>query len=481
MNTIEPVVHDEPQSTTRPGHTGATPAKAVAGAKVMALQAHALAHESHAAAAQAVVGELATQLSCERVSLALYRHGRLQLVAMSGQPDIDARQAAVRAVVAAMDEAMAQRCLIVYPLPPGCSPTVAVAHAALAPVITGATLCSVPVLDAKRPLGALLFERRHGFDAEAIALARDAADFVAPVLALRHRLEHTLAARLRRVLAPGGDGRGLFRLSPTQLAVLATLALVAAAAAVPGSFRVAAPARVEGVGQRVIAAPVDGFVHAAPLRPGASVKEGELLLALNQDTIALERDKWRSEVAQLEKHYRDALSKDDAALIVIGRSKLDQAQAQLDLAMLQLERMQLKAPFDGVLLAGDWSQAQGAPVKRGQELMTMAPSQGYRVVVEVAEQDVAPLRLGQSVQLLFGAFAQQTVTATVTRVAPVASVVDGRNVFEVDADITDAADASLRPGLRGVARIAIEERSWGWVWWHRASQWARRTWWQLLS
>ena len=205
-----------------------------------------------------------------------------------------------------------------------------------------------------------------------------------------------------------------------------------------------------------------------------------MLVTLDDHDLKLEREKSSTEIAQLDKLYREALTKDDAAQIVIARSKLEQAQAQLGLVQSQLERSQLKAPFDGVLLSGDLTQSIGMPVKRGQELMTVAPDRSFRVVAEVDEQDVGALRNGQRVQVLFAALALDTVTATVTRIAPVATTLDGRNVFEVDGRIQGSADA-LRPGLRGVARIDIERSTLGRVWWHRASQWARRTLWRVLG
>jgi multidrug resistance efflux pump len=248
-------------------------------------------------------------------------------------------------------------------------------------------------------------------------------------------------------------------------------------------FRVVAPVRVVGAGQQVIAAPVDGFVQSVLLRPGQPVKAGEVLVTLQDRELQLERDKLGAEITQLDNLYRDALTRDDAAQIVIARSKREQVQAQLDLVLSHIERTQLRSPINGVLIAGDLSQALGMPVKRGQELLTVAPDTAYRIVAEVDEQDVAPLREGQRGRVLFGAFAQRNVQMLVTRIAPVASVVDGRNVFEVDGSVELDADAAagelLRPGLRGVVRIDVEERALGATWWQRARHGLQRAWWRI--
>jgi hypothetical protein len=447
---------------------------------VLTLQARALAHERFRSAATSVVTELALRMGCERVCIGFYRQGRLRIGAMSGTADTGAQRSIARAIVGAMEEALDQASMVMHPLPQGNSLTVTLAHAELAQLNGQLSICSVPIVGRRRAYGALLFERREAFDARAVEAAKDAALFVGPVLELKHRIEQPLGGRIVDAVSPRRGGAALFRLGTWQVGGAAAALVLLVAALWPVSYRVVAPARVEGEGQRIVAAPVDGFVLSAALRPGETVRAGQVLLALDDRDLALERGKSNAEIAQLDHLYREALTKDDAAQIVIARSKLEQAQAQLGLVQSQLERIQLRAPFDGVLLSGDLTQSIGMPVKRGQELMTLAPDLSFRVVAEVDEQDIADLRNGQRAQVLFGAFAQDSLAMTVTRIAPMATTLDGRNVFEVDGRV-EGATAELRPGLRGVVRIDIARSLQGWVWWHRAGQWMRRTLWRVLG
>ena len=447
---------------------------------VLALQAHALAHQRFAAAATAVATELAQRLGCDRVSIGLRRGGQVRVEAMANTADIAAQQNAVLALAAAMDEAIDQACTLVHPLPQGSSPSVTQAHSQLARVNGQASICTVPIIERGAAIGAILCERRDAFDAHAVEVIQDAACFVGPVLELKHSLDQPLFTRMAAALTPRADRPGSFTLRPWHAG--APLCAVAAliVAFWPATFRVVAPARAEGAGQRVIAAQSDGYVRTVALRPGDPVKAGQLLVTLEDQDLALERNKWSTELSQLDKLYREALTKDDAAQIVIARSKIEQAQSQLELVQRQFERAQLISPVDGVLLSGDLSQSVGMPVKRGQELMTVAPDKSFRIVVEVDEQDIAALRQGQRARVLFAALSDAPLAVTVTRIAPVASAIDGRNVFEVDGRIDGPADG-LRPGLRGIARIEIEPRSLGWVWWHRAGQWTERTLWRVLG
>ncbi|MDD2667066.1 hypothetical protein [Zoogloea sp.] len=65
---------------------------------------------------------------------------------------------------------------------------------------------------------------------------------------------------------------------------------------------------------------------------------------------------------------------------------------------------------------------------------------------------------------------------TVTRITPMAMAVEGHNVFEVEAVLASIPD-SLRPGLRGMARITVGREPLLWAWTHRLTDWIRLEWW----
>lgn len=443
---------------------------------LLVVQSRALSQTHFEAAAASALADLAALLPCDRVSLGLLRGGRMQLCAVSGTTDPGTRHSASQRLQQALQEALDQRCSIVHPLPPDTRGHAHPAHDALAQHNGGLSICTLPVLMGQQAAGALLFERPGGFDARTLQLAQDAALFIGPLLVLRQRAESTWRARVDRALGRGGSTPGPRPLR-WALAAVATAALVLGAWPTP--YRVVAGARVEGEVQRVLAAPVDGFVRTVGARPGDAVTAGQVIVQLEDQDLTLEREKWASEIAKLDKQYRDALSKEEAAPIVIAASRLDEARAQLALAQRQVERTALRAPFDGVLISGDLSQSIGMPVKRGQELVTLATDHAFRIVAEVDEQDIAALRPGQPAQVLFAAL-PQPLPFTVARIAPVATTAEGRNVFEVEGSGAAGAD-SLRPGLRGVAKIDTDSSFVAAVWWRRAAQWLRHTAWRLAD
>ena len=121
-------------------------------------------------------------------------------------------------------------------------------------------------------------------------------------------------------------------------------------------------------------APFEGYIADAPRRAGDVVRVREVLCALDDRDLKLERLKWRSQREQYVKQYQEALAQRNAALVQIITAQIAQAEAELALVEDHLERAQLRAPFERLVVSGDLSQSIGAPVERGKVLFEVAPS-----------------------------------------------------------------------------------------------------------
>jgi multidrug efflux pump subunit AcrA (membrane-fusion protein) len=304
--------------------------------------------------------------------------------------------------------------------------------------------------------------------AQQLSLLDSLACVIGPLLALSHRAERSWAVHSADVV------RVHWRRNLVPKLVL--LAGLVAAAWCPLSYRVGAPAHIEGEVQRVVAAPMDGFLHKSHVRPGDTVRAGDLLVELANQDLLLEQRKWESALSQHENGFAAALARADRGQFVITQGKASEARAHLELVRRQLGRTRLIAPIDGVVIKGDLSQALGAPVQRGDALLTLAPAERYRLIVKVDERDIASVKAGQRGQLALASLPGSALDFVVERVTPVATVHDGRNSFEVEARLLAAAPL-LRPGLQGVAKIDAGERSAIWIWGHRGADWLRLALW----
>lgn len=445
---------------------------------VVEIQAAVLAHDGLAEAATALATELAKATRSARVTVGWLEGGGARVIALSHGADFDARQGLFDKLGAAMDEAIEQGALLIVPSADAAASFVTLAHEELRGVL-GGTVCTVPLFAEGRALGAITLERREGaFEPTTTGFCEDLACLIGPVLELKRKSARSPGA----VLLESARGAAAKLVRPgyprAKLATLAAVAAVLAATLIPVQYHIGAPARLEASVQRVVVAPIDGFLAQVNVRPGDAVRTGQVLAELALQDLEVERTKRQSELTQHENVYRAALARADRAQLVINQAKASEAEAQLKLLESQIERARIRAPFDGIVIKGDLVQALGSPLQRGEALLTLAPDERLRLIVEVDERDIAHVRADLRGRLSLAAIPGDVLDFVVVRILPVAVAGDGRNFFEVEAS-PDAAGRTLRPGLRGVAKIGVGERSAAWIASHRVIEWLRLTLWSL--
>jgi multidrug resistance efflux pump len=116
------------------------------------------------------------------------------------------------------------------------------------------------------------------------------------------------------------------------------------------------------------------------------VKSGELLAALDDRDLLLDRSKWRAERDKLLQRQRDALANHKRTDLVVLEFQIRQAESQLALAEDNLARARIMEPFDGTVVAGDRANAR-LPGRKGQTLFGV-PLDAYRLILHVDERDM---------------------------------------------------------------------------------------------
>ena len=217
---------------------------------------------------------------------------------------------------------------------------------------------------------------------------------------------------------------------------------------------ITAQATVEGEIQQAIVAPFSSYIATASTRAGDRVEKGQILATLDDRELLLEHEKWSSERAKHAKEYQQALALRDRANVSIMVARIAQTDAQLHRIEEQLQHTQLRAPFSGLLVSGDWSRALGAPVERGQLLFEVVPDKNYRIALQVDEHDVAGLNEGQNGSLRLTGLPEKPIQLRVSRILSISSIGQGSNNFRVESEIVDAPQG-LRPGMQGTAKIVI--------------------------
>lgn len=445
---------------------------------ILDFQATLLSNANFEESITAFVSQLALALSFDRVSIGMIEHRQAQIKAVSNSTQIEAKHEINRKLAAAMDEAIQQSAVITHPEIAGSLPRLMLAHAAL---IKGTNhhACTVPLINNGAIYGAMSFEQSNKlYRKEEVATLENIVTLFGPILYLKWRESRPWYRHIRQdcktwLQRHFTEADGKFKLIVYGLGLILFASLF-----IPLKHNISAPARIEGSIQRALVAPENGYLQHAYVRPGDKVKADQILAELADEELQLEIRRWQSELAQHENTYNSALAQSDRVQMVVNGSKAEEARTQLALAEQKLSRSRITAPFDGVIIKGDLKQLLGAPVERGDTLLTIAPSDSFRLMIEIDEHDIADINIKQAGKVALVSVPGKTIPFQVLSITPAAISKDERNFFEVEGKLSSTHNITLRPGLEGVAKIEAGKRSLIWTLTHRVIDWAKITLWK---
>ena len=449
------------------------------------LLAKVLAETGYDAAAMRLVSELAAVMGCDLVSIGYYRKGSTTVNHLSHSAEFTKRMNLVRCIESAMDEAIDQGRMISVPAADE-SGVITFAHQALSRQHQGESILTIPLYHETQCIGAVTLQRRleQPFSQQEAELCESAVALAATALEEKRLNDRPLwrktfdsaQQQLGRLLGPGYLGR--------KLVGILTVAMVTYLSVATGENRLSAEASLATALQRVVVAPFDGYVRDATVRAGDKVNEGQLLVALDDRDLQLEKLRWSSHQNKLSRQYQEAAAAYDRARVNIIAAQLDQAKAQLQLVESQIARARQTAPFDGLVIRGDLSQRLGGQVNKGEVLFEVSPLDAYRVDLKVPESRIADVKEGQGGRLHLSALPNEPFGFVVDKVTPNTISQDGATWFIVEASIAESdlnlQNSQLRPGMEGIGKVSLGEAKRIDIWTRDLVEWLRLrlwSWW----
>jgi len=184
--------------------------------------------------------------------------------------------------------------------------------------------------------------------------------------------------------------------------VLCFLAGCILAAALPASAGQSFPGVLMPGRTALMKAKYDDRVARVPVRVGSRVRKGQLLIQLNDDEAAAERDRAaalleraKAQFVRAEKLHADKSISDAEYERVRADHKI--ALADLALARVHVSERALRAPFDG--LVADLYTDEGASLKEGDPLVRVTALNPLRVEALLPEEMLSRLASAQRVRV----------------------------------------------------------------------------------
>jgi biotin carboxyl carrier protein len=428
-------------------------------------------------AALALCNGVATHFKCDRASLGWLEKGCVRLRAISRTEHFDRRMAAAQALEVVMEECLDQDLEILWPQPEGVS-IITRDHEKFANEQKSGNLCSIPLRLEGKAVAVLTCERSEAAFTEAeVQQLRLSADQVARPLDERRKVDRWFGARsadaarehLRKFLGPAHTWQ--------KVGAIAGTIVVAALFFVHVNYRVEGNFILRSDEASYLTAPFDSYVEQVFVRTGDHVEKGGPLLSFNRSELLLDESASVADVARYQREAQKAEADHKLAEKRIADALAQQAQARLDLVRYRLANAVIRAPFDGVVVEGDWRERIASPVKQGDALFKVAKIGTLYAEADISEKDVKEILGHSHGEIAFVTQPKLKYPVTVEVVEPAAVTKKDGNVFLVRLKPDGGAPVWWRPGMTGLCKIATEKRSLFWILTHRTVDFLRMKLW----
>jgi len=255
----------------------------------------------------------------------------------------------------------------------------------------------------------------------------------------------------------------------------------------------------------VMKAEVSGVIKRLNIEEGQHVKKGDLLVVLDDREYKLKlakqealRLKYLSEL-YLEKQFSEPeqeikgsalekikkakeqfdksnalynkglISREDIerasrdyelVLIETGRKKeeimasskgLTQAEIDVKIARMELEKTRIRASFSGIIAEIMISPQEN--VERGRELFTLVDISQVKVQAKVLESEIGKMKVGQEADLRFSAYSQKIFKGNIRAISPLINPEDKTCTVHI---VVSNPEEELKPGMHAEVEIAAE-------------------------
>jgi HlyD family secretion protein len=159
----------------------------------------------------------------------------------------------------------------------------------------------------------------------------------------------------------------------------------------------------------------------------------------------------RATLAASQAQFTQATAPANSEDIALGAAQVAAARASLVAAQTRLSDSILVAPFSGIVtdVAVEPSELAGP----SSPAVTVISDSAYQVTVDVPEDDIANIDVGDEAEVTFDAYDDNVFKATVAFVSPVARNINGVNAVEVKLAFLDD-DPRVKSGFSADADIS---------------------------
>jgi membrane fusion protein (multidrug efflux system) len=212
-------------------------------------------------------------------------------------------------------------------------------------------------------------------------------------------------------------------------------------------------APIEAFAEANVIAKVDGEIRELLVEEGDEVRKGQVLARLDGDRLRLELNESEAKLRKLQRDFERNVDLQAKGLISDGdfekiKFEMEALEAAFNLASLELDYTQIRAPIDGVI--AERLVKLGNTIAAGEALFRVTSLDPLVAYLHVPEREYRHIDPGQPVGIEIDALAGDPITAAVSRVSPIVDPQTG--TFKITVEIVDK-QRRIKPGMFG--RIGV--------------------------
>ena len=218
-------------------------------------------------------------------------------------------------------------------------------------------------------------------------------------------------------------------------------------------------APIEAYAEADVIAKVAGEIREILVEEGDDVTRGQVLARLDGERLRLELNQSAANLRKLQRDFERNTDLKEKGLISSGdfdkiRYDMEALEASFNLAKLELDYTQIRAPIDGVI--SDRYVRLGNNIAANEPAFRVTSFDPLVAYMHVPEREYRNIAKDQIVSIDIDALQGQRIIATVTRVSPIVDPQTG--TFKITIEISDEAQR-IKPGMFGRISIVYDQHA----------------------
>ena len=216
-------------------------------------------------------------------------------------------------------------------------------------------------------------------------------------------------------------------------------------------------APIEALAEATVIGKVGGEVREIFAEEGDTVTKGQILARLDGDRLRLELGESEARLRKLQRDYDRNVELSSTGLVSTGefekiKFELEALQASFNLAKLELDYTQIRAPIDGVV--SERFVKLGRTISANDPVFQITSFDPLVAYLHIPEREYRNIEAGQAISIKIDALQGPPTTASVTRVSPIVDPVTG--TFKITIELYDE-QKRIKPGMFGRISVVYDQ------------------------